>query len=842
MTHQYNIKGMSCDGCHIKVEKALNSIGGVIATVTLDPPMATIAMDRHVSTETLQEALSASGSYTIETRHGSDRMVPQEHDYKHTDTQQHEHLRQPTTTAAGFSKGRYYCPMHCEGDKMYTDPGNCPVCGMQLVKEPEVQRTRLYTCPMHPEIIKDHPGACPICGMDLVPVQPADNDEDERVYHLLVLKLKVAIGFTLPVFLIAMSDMISGNPMYHLMDKKGWDWVQFILSLPVIFYSAWMFFQRAWLSLVSRHYNMFTLIGIGAGTAWAFSVIALLFPAIFPERFKMHNAVYVYFEAATVILTLVLLGQVLETRAQSRTSTAIKELLKLAPNQATLIRDGREETVSVNRVQLGSLLRVKPGEKIPVDGSITEGEASVDEAMITGEPLPITKQSGDTVIAGTINGNTTFVMKAEKVGADTLLSHIVDMVGRASRFKAPIQKLADRISGYFVPVVIGLALVTAIIWGVRGPEPRYVYAFVNALAVLIIACPCALGLATPMSVMVGIGKGAQNGILIKNAESLEKMNGINVLIVDKTGTLTEGKPSVEKIVPADGVTETAVLQYIVSLNRASEHPLAQATVSYGKEKKITFLPVENFEAVSGKGVTGNINGQRAALGNLKLLEQLSVDLPGGLNEKALLEQRSGKTVSFLAYGEKAIGFIVISDKIKPTSKAAIRQLQQEGLQVIMLTGDNEHTANAVAKELGLDGFKAQMLPENKLEEVKSLQEQGKKVAMAGDGINDAPALSQADIGIAMGSGTDVAIESAAITLVSGDLQGIAKARLLSQKVMRNIKQNLFFALGYNVLGIPIAAGILYPFTGMLLSPMLAALAMSLSSVSVIINAVRLRNG
>jgi len=698
-----------------------------------------------------------------------------------------------------------------------------------------------YTCPMHPEIIRDQPGACPICGMDLVPLQPTDNDGEEQVYRSLLLKLKVAIGFTLPVFLISMSDMISGSLLHHLMDKRGWDWLQFILSLPVIFYATRMFFQRAWLSLVSRHYNMFTLIGIGAGAAWAFSVIALLFPAIFPERFKVHDTVYVYFEAATVILTLVLLGQVLEARAHSRTNTAIKALLQLAPNQATLIRNGQEETVSIDRVQLGDLLRIKPGEKIPVDGSITEGEATLDEAMITGEPLPVSKRSGDSVVAGTINGNTTFVIKAEKVGADTLLSHIVDMVGRASRSKAPIQQLADRISGYFVPVVIGIAVVTAIIWGIWGPEPRYVYAFVNALAVLIIACPCALGLATPMSVMVGVGKGAQNGILIKDAESLEKMNGIHVLVVDKTGTLTEGKPSVDKIVPADGVTESAALQYIASINSASEHPLARAAVNYGKEQKITFLPVENFSAVSGKGVTGNINGQPVALGNVRLLEQLGIELPGGLQEKAAQEQSAGKTVSFLAYGEKAIGFIVISDKIKPTSRAAIRQLQKEGLEVIMLTGDNEHTARSMAKELGLDGFKAQMLPENKLEEVKLLQQQGKKVAMAGDGINDAPALSQADIGIAMGTGTDVAIETAAITLVNGDLQGIARARQLSHKVMRNIKENLFFALAYNVLGIPIAAGILYPFTGLLLSPMMAALAMSLSSVSVIVNALRLRN-
>lgn len=712
---------------------------------------------------------------------------------------------------------------------------------MALVKEPEVQRTVQYTCPMHPEIIKDQPGACPICGMELVPLLPAATDEEERGYQLLVRKLKVAVIFTLPIFLTAMADMIPGNPLHHLLSKTGWSWVQLVLSLPVVFYATWMFFERAWRSIVSRHFNMFTLIGIGAGAAWIFSVIALLFPGIFPDRFKMDGAVYVYFEAATVILTLVLVGQVLEARAHSRTNTAIKELLKLAPNQATRIVNGQEETVSIDQVQPGDLLRVKPGEKIPVDGQIDHGESSIDESMITGEPLSVSKRSGDRVVAGTINGNKTFVMKAEKVGADTLLSQIVDMVNQASRSKAPIQKITDRISGYFVPVVVAIALVTAVIWAIWGPEPRYVYAFVNALAVLIIACPCALGLATPMSIMVGVGKGAQNGILIKNAESLEKMNKIDVLIVDKTGTLTEGKPSVEKIVAAQGSREAEVLQYIASLNSASEHPLAQATVRYAKEKETTLLPVTEFEAVTGKGVTGRLDGLQAALGNSKLLEQLTIELPDELREMAAKEQSSGKTVSYLAYGQKAIGFMVISDRVKATSKTAISALQGEGLQVTMLTGDNPHTASAVAGELGLNDFEAQMLPENKLEYIKKLQGQGKNVAMAGDGINDAPALSQADIGIAMGTGTDVAIESAGITLVKGDLQSIAKTSALSRQVMRNIRENLFFALGYNVIGIPIAAGMLYPFTGWLLSPMLAALAMSLSSVSVIGNALRLRN-
>jgi Cu2+-exporting ATPase len=581
MTHQYTIAGMSCDGCRVKVEQALNSIDGIIATVTLDPPVATIRMDKHIPTEELQKVLYDAGNYTI-AMHGNANENPHAPNPEHP-KENHHYEGHHANTSAGQRTGKYYCPMRCEGEKTYDQPGNCPVCGMNLVKEQEAQPQVQYTCPMHPEIIKDQPGACPICGMDLVPLQPTANEEEEQGYRLLVRKLKVATIFTLPIFLIAMSDMIPGNPLHHLLSKTAWSWLQLALSLPVVFYATWMFFERAWQSIKTRHFNMFTLIGIGAGAAWLFSGVALLFPGIFPDRFKMDGAVYVYFEAATVILTLVLVGQVLEARAHSRTNTAIKELLKLAPNQATRMINGREEIVRIDQVQPGDLLRVKPGEKIPVDGCIDNGETSIDESMITGEPVPVSKRSGDQVVAGTINGNKTFVMKAEKVGADTLLSQIVDMVNKASRSKAPIQKMADRISGYFVPIVVGIAVVTAVIWAIWGPEPRYVYAFVNALAVLIIACPCALGLATPMSIMVGVGKGAQNGILIKNAESLEKMNAIDVLIVDKTGTLTEGKPSVEKIIAAQGSSEAEVLQYIASLNSASEHPLALATVRYGQE-------------------------------------------------------------------------------------------------------------------------------------------------------------------------------------------------------------------------------------------------------------------
>lgn len=667
-------------------------------------------------------------------------------------------------------------------------------------------------------------------------------EEEDKTYDKLLAKFKIATIFTIPIFLIAMSEMVPNNPLFKLMDLKYWNWVELLLSIPVVFYATWIFFQRAWRSIITWKLNMFTLIGIGAGVAWLFSITALLFPSIFPDQFKTHHGtVYVYFEAATVILTLVLLGQLLEARAHGKTNSAIKELLKLAPNQATKIVDDGEFPVSIDEIQQGDLLRVKPGEKIPVDGSIKTGEGMIDESMITGEPVPVEKRPGDKVSSGTINGNKTFVMVAEKVGSETLLSQIIEMVNSASRSKAPIQKLADKISGYFVPVVVLIAVATFIVWAIYGPAPSYVYALVNAIAVLIIACPCALGLATPMSVMVGVGKGAQSGVLIKNAESLEKMNAIDVLVIDKTGTVTEGKPSVEKVVSVNpDFTEKEILQKIVALNSSSEHPLAQATLKFGEENNISVLPILNFESITGKGVIGTLNGELLALGNQKLMEHVNAIIMPDTEKQVRAAQREGKTVSYLSVGNFAVGYVTISDKIKPSSQGAIRKLQQEGLKVIMFTGDNEDTAKAVSETLGLDGFKAQMLPENKLNEIKKLQAEGKKVAMAGDGINDAPALAQADVGIAMGTGTDVAIESAAITLVKGDLGGIAKARLLSKYVMGNIKGNLFFALGYNVLGIPVAAGLLYPFFGILLSPMIAALAMSFSSVSVIVNSLRLR--
>ena len=640
-----------------------------------------------------------------------------------------------------------------------------------------------------------------------------------------------------------MSEMIPNNPLYDLADMRVWNWVQFGLSLPVVFYATWMFFERAWRSIKTWNLNMFTLIGIGAGVAWTFSVFGMLFPDFFPAQFKTEmGTVHVYFEAATVILTLVLMGQVLEARAHSRTNSAIKELLKLAPNTAIRVVDGKEETIAVDKIQKGDILRVKPGDKIPVDGNIKKGKSSIDESMITGEPIPVDKKEGDKVSSGTINGNQSFTMTAEKVGDETLLAQIIKMVNEASRSQAPIQKLADRISAYFVPIVVLVSVITFIIWAIYGPEPSYVYALVNAIAVLIIACPCALGLATPMSIMVGVGKGAQNGVLIKNARALEQMNTIDTLIIDKTGTITEGKPSVEKVVAVSSdYSEKELIRLIASVNAQSEHPLATATTKYANAENVEYGEASDFNAVTGKGVEAKFEGKQLALGNEKLMQAENAEISTEIQKKVTTEQEKGKTVSYLAIDKKVVGFVTISDKIKETSKDALRKLQEDGVKVIMLTGDNEKTAAAVAKELNLADFKAGMVPQNKMDEVKRLQSEGRKVAMAGDGINDAPALAQADIGIAMGTGTDVAIESAEVTLVKGDLKGVLKAIRLSEKVMKNIKQNLFFALIYNTLGVPVAAGVLYPVFGLLLSPMIAALAMSFSSVSVIGNALRLKS-
>ena len=817
---------MTCNGCRSHVEETLSKVEGVSkATVNLEKAEATIEMESHIPIERFQEALQHDGgSYSIHNLG----------EHHHTKV---ENKEQPK----GKGTGTFYCPMHCEGDKTYHKAGDCPVCGMDLLEERSVaSKSTQFTCPMHPEVIKDEPGSCPICGMDLVPLE-ADTSEEDKTYKKLLKKFWIAVAFTVPIFLIAMSEMIDSNPLYSILEQKQWNWIQFALSIPVVFFATWMFFKRAWTSIKTMNLNMFTLIGIGSGIAWVFSVFAMLFPDVFPQDFKtVDGNVFVYFEATTVILTLVLLGQLLEAKAHSQTSGAIKELLKLVPSTATLVADGEDKVIAIDKIEQGYLLRVKPGEKIPVDGSIVEGHSSIDESMITGEPIPVDKEVDDKVSSGTINGTKSFIMKAEKVGSETILSQIIHMVNTASRSKAPIQKLADRISKYFVPIVLFVSVITFVVWALFGPEPAYVFAFVNAIAVLIIACPCALGLATPMSVMVGVGRGAQSGVLIKNAEALEKMNKVDTLIVDKTGTITEGKPSVEKVIATDSVDEITLLKYITTLNQYSEHPLAEAIVNYGKSKKISITKVNDFEAIAGKGVVGTVENKKIALGNAKLLEQFSVVIAESLANKVVAEQEKGKTVSYIAVDNQAVGYVTIFDAIKKTSQNAISALQNNGVEVIMLTGDNKNTAKSVAEQLNLKHYKAECLPEDKLNEIKKLQKEGRIVAMAGDGINDAPALAQSDVGIAMGTGTDVAIESAAITLVKGDLQGIVKAKKLSHGVVKNIKQNLFFAFVYNTIGVPIAAGVLYPVFGLLLSPMIAALAMSFSSVSVIANALRLR--
>jgi Cu2+-exporting ATPase len=798
MENTYRISGMSCNGCRTKVEKALNEIDGIDAEVTLDPPIAFVHSNFLIPIKQLQETLSKAGNYTIET--------PNPPDSKPTETEKPccDSAKNKKKVMSNYN-GKYYCPMHCEGDKLY-----------------------------------DKPGDCPICGMDLVPLEPKQTDENST-YKDLLWKMKVALFFTIPVFIIAMGTMMPNNPFEKIMPLQYWNWVQLPLSLPVVFYAGWIFFERAWKSIITWNLNMFTLIGIGTSVAFIFSIIGLLFPNFFPSEFKTESGtVALYFEATTVILTLVLLGQLLEARAHSRTNGAIQELLKLAPTDAILVQNGIDSTISINDIKKGDFIRIKPGGKIPVDGKITDGESSIDEAMITGEPIPVDKKTGDAVTSGTINGNKSFVMQAEKVGSETLLSQIIQMVNDASRSKAPIQKLADKIAKYFVPTIVISSILTFVIWANFGPEPALVYGFINAIAVLIIACPCALGLATPMSVMVGVGKGAQSGILIKNAEALENMNKVTVLITDKTGTITAGKPTVEKVVSYQN-NEDEAIQFAAALNQYSEHPLAVAVVNYAKEKKITYTEANDFEAILGKGVLGTVDNKKIAFGNKSLMEHVGATVSEAIEKEISTEQKLGKTVSYLSVNSVITGFITISDAIKPTSSAAINELVQQGIRVIMLTGDNENTAQFVANSLHLSSYKANCSPEDKLQEIKRLQKSGEIVAMAGDGINDAPALAQADIGIAMGTGTDVAIESAKITLVKGDLQSIVKAKKLSHSVMKNINQNLFFAFTYNVLGVPIAAGVLYPFFGILLSPMIAALAMSFSSVSVIVNALRLRN-
>jgi Cu+-exporting ATPase len=750
------------------------------------------------------------------------------------------------TPAVGPEQGRaagqvHTCPMH--PNVRQPGPGACPDCGMAL--EPEaiaapVTRTA-YVCPMHPDVVRPQPGACPICGMALEPRTITVTDEESPELTDMRRRFWVSLALTAPVFALSMSEMLPGQPVHHALGTALVSWMQLVLATPVVLWAGRPFFERGWASIVNRRLNMFTLIAIGTGTAYGYSVVATLLPGIFPDTFRGHGgAVAIYFEAAAVITTLVLMGQVLELRARSRTGSAIRALLGLAPNTARRWReDGSEEDVPLAGVRPGDRLRVRPGEQVPVDGVVLDGVSAVDESMFTGEPIPVEKAPGARVTGGTVNGTGTFVMRAERVGADTLLAQIVRLVSAAQRSRAPIQRLADVVAASFVPAVVAAAVVTFIVWSVWGPPPRMAYALVNAVAVLIIACPCALGLATPMSIMVGMGRGAGAGVLIKNAEALERLERVDTVVVDKTGTLTEGRPQVAAIIAVDGWDADRLLRLAASLERASEHPLASALVRASAARGLTLAPPRGFQSRTGQGVHGEVDGQRVAVGNRALLEALGVVVHELLAPADDL-RRDGQTVMFVAIDGRPAGVLGVSDPVKPSTPEAIRMLHRDGVRIVMLTGDSRTTAQAVARTLGIDEVVAEVLPAEKVAVVKRLQAGGRVVAMAGDGINDAPALAQADVGIAMGTGTDIAIESAAVTLVKGDLRGIAKARNLSRGTMRNIRQNLFFAFVYNALGVPIAAGVLYPFLGLLLNPMIASAAMSFSSVSVIGNALRLR--
>lgn len=720
-------------------------------------------------------------------------------------------------------------------------PGECPQCGMALERNPlwKSAGSTVYTCPMHPEIEQDHPGDCPKCGMTLVPkASSAAAEEDDSELRDMTRRMWIGALLTLPVFLLAMAHLFPGTP--HWIMGTTSRWTQFILSTPVVLWAGAPFFRRGWRSLITRHFNMWTLIMLGVGAAFAFSVVAMLAPSVFPASMLLHGKPDIYFEAAAVIVALVLLGQVLELRARSRTGSAIKALLNLAPPTARQIADGGDHEVPLDQVKVGDLLRVVPGDKVPVDGEVIEGHSNVEESMITGEPLPVEKAVGDKVTGGTVNGPGSFVMRAERVGSDTLLGQIVNMVAEAQRSRAPIQGLADKVAGIFVPMVLVVSALTFVLWMWLGPEPRLAHAIVNAVAVLIIACPCALGLATPMSIMVGVGRGAQEGVLVKNAEALERLEKITTLVVDKTGTLTQGKPKLMDVLPTGGFDANEFLRLAASLEQNSEHPLAAAIVLGAKEREVAFEAVTDFRSVTGGGVIGTIAGRAVMIGKPDFLRDEKVGGLEALEASAVKLQDEGKTAMFVAIDGKPAGILAVADPIKSTTAEAIRDLQALGIKIVMLTGDNRRTAAVVAKQLGLDAVEAEIEPAGKVAHVKKLREEGNHVAMAGDGINDAPALSEAEVGIAMGTGTDVAMQSAGITLVKGDLRGIAKAIRLSRATMSNIRQNLFFAFLYNGLGIPVAAGVLYPFFGLLLSPMLAGAAMSLSSVSVIINALRLR--
>ncbi|HEV2117413.1 MAG TPA: heavy metal translocating P-type ATPase [Terriglobales bacterium] len=743
-----------------------------------------------------------------------------------------------TVPSAAESGAVYICPMDPEVRQF--GPGACPKCGMDL--EPELVAPAPakveYTCPMHPEIVRDHPGACPICGMELEPRTVTAAPEENTELRRMTRRFWVSVALTAPLLVIAMTGMMA----HTAVGPRLLNWIELALATPVVLWAGWPFFQRGWASVINRSANMFTLIAMGIGVAYVFSLAVTIAPGVLPPSFRgMDGAAHVYFEAAAAITALVLLGQVLELRARSQTSSAIRALLDLSPKTARRLReDGREEDVTLDHIHPGDRLRVRPGEKVPVDGVVLEGASAVDESAITGESIPVEKGPGSRVVGATVNGAGSLVMRAERVGSETLLAQIVRLVSQAQRSRAPIQRIADRVSAWFVPAVIAIAMVTFISWGIFGPQPRLAYAIVNAVAVLIIACPCALGLATPMAIMVGTGRGARAGVLIRNAEALEVLQKVDTLVTDKTGTLTEGKPRVMSVLPADDVEQAELLRLAASLERGSEHPLATALVQAARERKLSLTEAREFRYLTGRGVVGRVDSREVAAGNERLFEEIGVPA-GDLLSRAHSLRSEGQTVILLAVDSRPAGVIGIADPIKQSTPQAIAELRSAGVRVVMLTGDSKATAEAVARKLGIEEFEAEVLPEKKSEVVRRLQSQGRVVAMAGDGINDAPALAQAQVGIAMGTGTDVAMESGGVTLVKGDLRGIVRSRRLSQATMRNIRQNLFFAFIYNSLGVPLAAGVLYPFFGVLLSPIIAAAAMSFSSVSVITNSLRLRN-
>jgi Cu+-exporting ATPase len=809
---------------------ALQEQGG---TKTATDPVCGMSVD----TEKAEFRFDYNGTtYYFCSKHCLDKFSKKPEQY--LSGKPHEGHKHPSAPS-GDGKG-YTCPMHPEVREAKLV--SCPKCGMALEPISPVMgaaRTE-WTCPMHPEVIRDTPGSCPLCGMALEPRTILPEEEESPELIDMTRRFKISLILTVPVFFIAMHGLIPGFLLRKFISTELFKWIELAFATPVVLWGGYPFFVRGWQSIINRSPNMFTLIGLGVSVAYVYSTIATLFPGIFPPSFRSNGEVGVYFEAAAVIVTLVLLGQVLELRARGQTGAAIRALLGLAPKTARRIKeDGTEEDVPLDQVTPGDRLRVRPGEKIPVDGTVIEGSSSADESMITGEPIPVAKQTGDRLIGATVNGTGTVVMEARKVGTETLLAQIVQMVAEAQRSRAPIQKLVDIVAVYFVQVVVSVAVITFIVWMWLGPEPRFAHAIINAVAVLIIACPCALGLATPVSIMVAMGKGATSGVLFKNAEAIEVMKKIDTLVVDKTGTLTVGKPKLVSIFPVEGWDEKTVLRFAASIERGSEHPLAAAIARSAEERGIVPANVESFQSITGKGVTGQIEKHKVALGNIKLVEELNIT-PGELSKKAENMRSEGETVMFVVVDEEIIGLLGVADPIKESTPEAINMLHGEGIKVVMLTGDSRTTAEAVARKLKIDRVVAEVLPDQKVGEVKRLQEEGHTVAMAGDGINDAPALAQAHVGIAMGTGTDVAMESAGVTLVKGDLRGIVRARLLSRATMRNIKQNLFWAFVYNSFGVPVAAGILYPFFGILLSPMIAAAAMSFSSVSVISNALRLR--